>query len=427
MTRFSNSLLLRNVGALVTCDPTQGEGALGLVRDTAILCVGDRIEYVGPESGVPRLSGEEPLTLDLDGCLVTPGLIDCHTHLVHAGERLDDYQGRLEGESYVDIAARGGGILSTVRATRAANNEELLALTTARAETAAAHGVTTIEVKSGYGLSCDEEIRLLEVVRQADRHTLPDLVPTFMGAHTFPEKARLGLASRRKYVDEVVREMLPAVAARGLARFCDVFIDEGAFTLAEGRKVLEKARELGLGIKVHAEQITCTGAAELAAELGATSAEHLERISREGLAAMAESGTVAVLLPGAAVFLRDEVAQCAPFREHGIPMAVATDMNPGTSPVDNLMLMAQLQVLEGGMTLDEAILGVTTHAARALDLHEDRGALRRGMRADLALFRCRDPRELLYRLGSSQCAGVVRDGTYHRIEAARPGLLLRGS
>ena len=142
---------------------------------------------------------------------------------------------------------------------------------------------------------------------------------------------------------------------------------------------------------------------------------------------MAESGTVAVLLPGAAVFLRDDVTQCAPFREHGIPMAVATDMNPGTSPVDNLMLMAQLQVLEGGMTLDEAILGVTTHAARALGLHEDRGALRRGMRADLALFRCRDPRELLYRLGSSQCAGVVRDGTYHRIEAARPGLLLRGS
>ncbi|MCO4773095.1 MAG: imidazolonepropionase [Deltaproteobacteria bacterium] len=415
------------MGALVTCDPEIGSGPLGLVHQAAVLCVGERIEYVGPESGVPRLSGEEPLTLDLDGCVVTPGLIDCHTHLVHAGERLDDYQGRLEGESYVDIAARGGGILSTVRATRAASDEELLALVTARAEAAAAHGVTTIEVKSGYGLACKEELRLLEVVKRAGRTALPDLIPTFLGAHTFPAEARSGPVARRRYVEEITREMLPAVAARGLARFCDVFIDEGAFTLEEGRLVLERARELGLGIKVHAEQITCTGAAELAGELGAVSAEYLEHISEAGLRALAEAGTVAVLLPGAALVLRDQPAQCAIFRAHGIPMAVATDFNPGTSPTDNLMLMAQLQVLGGGMTLDEGILAVTAHAARAVGLEGDRGVLRRGMRADLALFRCQDPRELLYRLGASLCAGVVRDGVYHRIEAARPGLLLRGS
>lgn len=411
----------------MTCDPARGAGPLGLVRDAAVLCIGERIEYVGPEAQLPRVSGEEPLTLDLDGCVVTPGLIDCHTHMVYAGERLDDFQGRLQGESYTSIAARGGGILSTVRATRAASDDELLALATSRAEAAAAHGITTIEVKSGYGLTCNQEVRMLEVVRRADKQCLSDLIPTFLGAHTFPEEARGGPGARARYVDEVVKEMLPAVASRGLARFCDVFIDEGAFTLDEGRRVLTKAKELGLGLKVHAEQITCTGAAELAAELGAVSAEHLERISDAGLRAMAEAGTVAVMLPGAALFLGDEPTRCERFREHGIPMAVATDMNPGTSPSDNLLLMAQLQVLGGGMTLDEAILGVTAHAATALGLSADRGMLKRGMRADLALFRCRDPRELLYRLGSSLCAGIVRDGTYHRVEAARPGLLLRGS
>lgn len=410
----------------MTCDPNVGSGPLGLLRDAAVLCVGERIEYVGPGDSVPQLSGEEPLTLDLDGCVVTPGLIDCHTHLVHAGERLDDFEGRLRGESYSSIAARGGGILSTVRATRDASSDELLALAIARAEVAAAHGITTIEVKSGYGLSCEHELRLLEVVRETAKQCLPDLQPTFLGAHTFPEEARTGPVARARYVDEVVHEMLPAVAARGLARFCDVFIDEGAFTLDEGRRVLEKAKELGLLLKVHAEQITGTGAADLAASLGAISAEHLERVSEEGLAAMAAAGTVAVLLPGAALFLRDEPAQCEKFRRHGIPMAVATDQNPGTSPTTNLLLMAQLQVLGGGMTLDEGILAVTAHAARALALQNDRGTLRKGMRADLALFRCRDPRELLYRFGASPCAGIVRDGAYHRVEAARPGLLLRG-
>jgi imidazolonepropionase len=427
LTRFTNSLLLRNVGALVTCDPTRGDGPLGLVRDAAVLCVGDRIHYVGPDEKVPRLSGEEPLTLDLDGCLVTPGLIDCHTHLVHAGERLDDFEGRLRGESYASVAARGGGILSTVRATRAASDDDLLATATARAEAAAAFGITTIEVKSGYGLSCKEELRLLEVVRQADKECLPELIPTFLGAHTFPEEARKGPVARQRYLDEILKEMLPAVAARGLARFCDVFIDEGAFTVEEGRRVLERAAGLGLMLKVHAEQLSYTGAAELAGELGAVSAEHLERVSDEGLAAMAKAGTVAVLLPGAAMILGDDPARCERFRAHGIPMAVATDLNPGTSPGGNLLLMAQLQVLGGGMTLDEAILAVTAHAARALRLQDDRGMLRRGMRADLALFRCTDPRELLYRLGASLCAGIVRDGTYHRVEVARPGLLLRGS
>lgn len=424
---FSSSLLLRNVGALITCDPSLGEGPLGLVRNAAVLCVGERIEYVGPEANLPRVRGEEPLTLDLDGCLVAPGLVDCHTHLVFAGERLGDFEARLNGESYTDIAARGGGILSTVRATRAASDDELLALAEARIEAAAAQGITTLEVKSGYGLSTDHELRILEVIKKLKRYALPDLVATFLGAHTFPAEARGSDAAREAYLEEILREMLPAVATRNLATFCDVFIDTGAFTLEEGRRVLARARNLGLQLKVHAEQISQTGAALLAAELGAVSAEHLEQASDEALRAMAAAGTVAVLLPGAAIFLRDTPAQAARFRAHGVRMAVATDQNPGTSPTNNLLLMAQLQVLAGGMTLDEAILGVTANAARALNLHEDRGALRRGMRADLALFRCRDPRELLYRLGDSPCAGIVKNGAYHRVESARPGLLMRGS
>ncbi len=427
MSHFSSSLLLRNVGALITCDPEAGEGPVGLVRDAAVLCIGDRIEYAGPAAALPRVQGEEPLTLDLDGCLVTPGLIDCHTHLVFAGERIDDFQGRLAGVPYTDIAARGGGILSTVRATREASDDELMALATARIEAAAAQGITTIEVKSGYGLSTADELRILEVIKRLSRQALPDLVATFMGAHSFPEEARQSDRAREGYIREIVDDMLPAVAARGLARFCDVFIDKGAFTVEEGRRVMARAKSLGLGLKVHAEQITQTGAAELAAEMGAISAEHLENISDAGLAAMAKSGTIAVLLPGAALFLRDELSRSERFRAAGVPMAVSTDHNPGTSPTSNLLLMAQLQVLAGGMTLDEAILAVTVNAGRALDLHGDRGVLRRGMRADLALFRCRDPRELIYRLGDSPCTGIVKDGAYHRVESARPGLLMRGA
>lgn len=427
MTHVSSSLLLRNVGALVTCDPTRGAGPLGLVRDAAVLCVGERIEYVGPESELPRVRGEEPLTLDLDGCLVTPGLIDCHTHLVYAGERLGDFEARLDGESYTDIAARGGGILSTVRATRAASDDELFGLASGRIEAAAAQGITTLEVKSGYGLTTFDELRVLEVIKKLKRYALPDLVATFLGAHTFPARARASAQAREAYVQEILGEMLPAVASRNLARFCDVYIDTGAFTLEEGRRVLSRARNLGLGLKVHAEQIAHTGAAGLAASLGAVSAEHLEQASDADLDAMAEAGTVAVLLPGAAMFLRDPLADAARFRAHGVPMAVATDQNPGTSPTCNLLLMAQLQVLAGAMRLDEAILGVTLNAARALDLHTDRGALRSGMRADLALFRCRDPRELLYRIGDAPCTGVVKNGAYHRVESARPGLLMRGA
>jgi imidazolonepropionase len=252
---------------------------------------------------------------------------------------------------------------------------------------------------------------------------MAELVPTFLGAHSLPEEARSSESARKRYVDLVVDAMLPAVAAQKLAAFCDIFVERGAFTVDEARRVLGKARELGLGLKVHAEQLTCTGAAELAGEYGAASAEHLEYVSEAGLAAMAKAGTVAVLLPGAAWFLRDVPAQSARFRDAGVRMAVASDHNPGTSPTDRLLLMAQMQILSGGMTLDEALLAVTAHAADALSLGHDRGRLKPGYRADLAVFRARDHRELLWRVGGPPCSAVVKDGVYHRVEGARTSTL----
>lgn len=426
MTIAPPSLLLRDIGVLVTCDTERGQGPLGLVKDAVVLCRGARIEYVGSEADLPAMTGEEPLTVSLDGCVVTPGLIDCHTHLVFAGNRLDDFEGRLSGDSYSAIAARGGGILSTVRATREASNDELLQLTEARVEQCESHGVTTVEVKSGYGLDMRHELRILETIKACNRRVIADLVPTFLGAHTFPEAARHGAAARAAYVDEVVDEMLPEVVRRGLARFCDVFIDEGAFTLDEGRRVLEAAQALGLGLKVHAEQLTDTGASGLAAELGAVSAEHLECVSDADLEAMAKAGTVAVLLPGAAFFLRDGFPDASRFRDKGVAMAVATDWNPGSSPTDNLLLMAQMAVLGCGMSIDEALPAITVNAARAVGLEGDRGVLREGMRADLAMFRIADPRELLYQLGSSPCSGLVKNGRYFRVESARPGRMRFG-
>ncbi|HCP45033.1 MAG TPA: imidazolonepropionase, partial [Deltaproteobacteria bacterium] len=280
---------------------------------------------------------------------------------------------------------------------------------------------TTIEVKSGYGLDTENELRLLETVLYCDRNGLPDLVPTFLGAHTLPAEARESEAARDRYVSLVVDEMLPQVARRRLARFCDVFIEEGAFRLDEGRKVLERAKGLGLGLKVHADQLTHTGGASLAAELGAVSVEHIEHASDADLAALAAAGTVAVLLPGASFFLRDEPVDAGRLRKAGVSMALATDQNPGSSPTDNLLLMAQMGVLASGMTIEEALLGITTHAARSLGMERDRGRVAPGMRADLALFRCEDPRELLYRFGAPLCSGVIKDGRYQRVEAGRMG------
>jgi imidazolonepropionase len=426
MTPPHSSLLLRGVGTLVTCDPSQGEGPLGLVRDAAILCQGERIVYAGPQGGLPRPDGPEPMTLDLDGHMVLPGLVDCHTHLMFAGDRLDDFEARLGGDSYSAIASRGGGILSTVRATRAASDELLVDLTEGRAERLAAHGVTTVEVKSGYGLDARQELRLLELVRKADRRCIAELVPTFLGAHALPVEARRSDEARQAYVDSVVEEMLPAVAERDLARFCDVFVERGAFTLDEGRRVLEAAAALGLKLKVHADQLTATGAAGLAAELGAVSAEHLEQASDADLKKMADAGTVAVLLPGAALFLQDTPPQARRFREAGVKMAVATDFNPGSSPSAHLPLMAQLAVLQGGLTVNEAILAITAYAADALALGEDRGRIRTGMRADLALYRLRDPRELLYEIGANHCTGIVKSGRYHRVDSARTARIRPG-
>jgi imidazolonepropionase len=296
-----------------------------------------------------------------------------------------------------------------VAATRAAALEQLVALARPRLEALAAGGVTTIEVKSGYGLEPASERRMLEAVRELDRDSRWELVPTFLGAHTVPAEFR---EDREGYLDRVVDEMLPDVVERGLARFCDVFCEPGlAFDAEESRRVLVRARELGLGVKIHADQLSAGGGAELAAALGAVSAEHLEHPSEAGIAAMARAGTVAALLPGADYFLGSAAhPPVQRFREAGVLMALATDMNPGSSPTTSLLLMASMACVRWKMTAPEALAGITAHAATALGLQGDRGRLAAGQRADLALFDVADHRDLVYWFGGHPTLGVVKDG-----------------
>jgi imidazolonepropionase len=316
------------------------------------------------------------------GTIALPGLVDCHTHAVWAGSRADEYLRRLRGEPYEGILAAGGGILSTVRATRATPEDELTRLAAARLLRMRERGVTTVEIKSGYGLAPEPELRILRAARRAGEQAGVRVVRTFLGGHAVPEEHR---ADRKAYVREIVEVQLPAIA--GEADLIDVYVDRGAFTVAEGERILRAGRATGLGVRIHAEQVGYTGAAAMAAALGALSADHLERIDEAGIAAMAAAGTVAVLLPGALLSLRDTPPPVARLREAGVPLAVATDLNPGTSPTDDLWLAASLACLTMGLTVEEALRGITVVAARALG-RVDRGRLAPGLLADLV---CMDP------------------------------------
>lgn len=400
------TLWIRGARQVVPMDP-----AFSVVEGGAVICVGDRIAWVGREGDWPEelAPGPGARVVDAGGGVVLPGLIDAHTHAVFAGSRAGEFARRLEGASYEEILTEGGGILGTVRHTRAAGVDELVALARPRLEALHAGGVTTVEIKSGYGLDPDAELDMLRAVRELDRESRWELLPTFLGAHAVPAEYR---DDRGAYLEQVVEEMLPAVVDGGLARFCDVFCEPGlAFDVAESRRVLERARALGLGRKIHADQLSCGGGAELAAEVGAVSAEHLEHPSDAGVAAMAASGTVAVLLPGADYFLRSEAhPPIQTFRDHGVPMALSTDMNPGSSPTTSLLLMASLACVRWRMTVPEALAGVTAHAARALGLAEDRGRLEVGLRADVAIFDVPDHRDLAYWFGGQPTRCVIKDG-----------------
>jgi imidazolonepropionase len=380
------------------------QGAYSIIERAAIVTRGERIEWIGAEADLPPAEAEEEH--DLHGAWVTPGLIDCHTHLVFGGNRSREFEQRLQGVDYATIAAQGGGIASTVRATRAASENELYASARKRALHLLRDGVTTLEVKSGYGLDLPNERKMLRVARRLGQ-TLPLTVrATCLAAHALPPE----FAGRADdYIDEVARRMLPVLAAEGLVDAVDAFCEHLAFSPAQVERVFEAARHLGLPVKLHAEQLSALHGATLAARYGALSADHLEYLTEDDVLAMARAGTVAVLLPGAFYALRE--TQLPPIdllRRHGVPIAISSDLNPGTSPALSLRLMLSMACTLFRLTPEEALAGATSHAARALGLQATHGELAAGRVADFVAWEIDHPSELAYWIGGDIPKRVIR-------------------
>lgn len=372
-----------------------GQPGLGIVENGVIAARDGRIAYAGSDADAPALDAAE--TIDCDGRWITPGLVDCHTHIVFGGNRAHEFELRLAGATYEEISRAGGGIASTMRATRHESEEQLLAAAKQRVETLMRDGVTTLEIKSGYGLDTDNEMKSLRVARRLGEVLPLSVVTTFLGAHALPPEAG---GDKDAYIAQVCEQQLPAVARAGLADAVDAFCESIAFSPEQTARVFEAAHKLGLPVKLHAEQLTTLGGAELAARFGALSADHLEHADEKGIAALAKSGTVAVLLPGAFYFLRE--AQKPPvdlLRKHGVPIAVSSDSNPGTSPLTSLLLTMNMAATLFRLTVDECLLGVTRHAARALGRLDTIGTLEAGKSCDLAIWDIERPAELVYRIG----------------------------
>lgn len=388
---------------------------LGLSLDASLLIEDGRIVALGSRARVAERAAAlatPPETFDMGGRLVTPGLIDAHTHLLWAGDRAQEFERRLEGESYLDIMAEGGGIAATVRATRAADDEALLRDLLDRLDRLLDHGVTMAEVKTGYGLSVEHELRHLAILAEADRRHAVRVVPTFLGAHALPDEYR---GRQSAYVDLVVEEMLPRVASEAPRAFCDVFCDEGAFTLAETARILERAHALGLRSKLHSDEFANLGATRLGAEMGCTSADHLVHTRPEEMDAMARAGMVAVILPGTTIGLGStRFADGAEMSARGVAVAIGTDCNPGTCPCESLPLMFALVTRYGGLTPAQALAAATRNAAAALDEARQAGSLAPGRPADLCVFDAGDPRDLAYAFGTNPVAGAMVGGRWAR-------------
>ena len=376
----------------------------GELRDGAIGVAAGRIAWIGPRAQAPSAA----VVHDCAGRWLTPGLIDCHTHIVHAGNRSDEFEARLNGATYEEISAAGGGIMSTVRATREASDDELLRQSLPRILTLLAEGVTTIEIKSGYGLTFEAEAKMLRVARRLGALLPVDVATTFLGAHALPPE----YAGRADdYVAHICEHMLPQLAALGLVDAVDAFCERIGFSNAQAERVFAAARMHGLPVKLHAEQLSDQRGAELVARFKGLSADHLEHLTDAGIAAMAGAGTVAVLLPGAYYFLRDTTPPpVAALRAAGVPMAVATDCNPGTSPMTSLLLAMNMACTLWRLTPQEALAGVTINAARALGREADIGSLEVGKRADFALWDIARPADLSYAIGLNPCRAVVNAG-----------------
>ncbi|MDX5986207.1 imidazolonepropionase [Sphingomonas echinoides] len=383
-TLWSNARLVTGVG----------EG-LGLVERGCVAALDGKILYAGPALDAPPF--EATSTIDCDGRWITPGLIDCHTHLVHGGDRSQEFELRLAGASYEEIARAGGGIVSTMRATRAASEDALVASALPRLDALIAEGVTTVEIKSGYGLDGPSELRMLRAARRLGVERRVRVATTFLGAHALPPEFA---GDADGYIAMLCDTLLPQVAAAGLADAVDAFCEEIGFSLAQTERVFQAAAAHGLPIKLHAEQLSNLQGAALAARYHALSADHLEYLDDAGVAAMAQAGTVATLLPGAYYFVREtKQPPIAALRSAGVPIALATDCNPGTSPLTSLLLAMNMGATVFGLTVEECLLGVTRNAARALGLADTVGTLAVGLACDLAIWDIERPAELVYRMG----------------------------
>lgn len=370
----------------------QGEG---YIDDGVVAAIDDRIAFAGPAGASPAMTAASEI--DCEGRWITPGLIDCHTHLIHGGNRAREFEMRLEGASYEEIARAGGGIVSTMRATRAASEDELVAQALPRLDALLAEGVTTIEIKSGYGLDTTSELAMLRAARSLGEVRNIDIVTTFLGAHALPPEYA---GKPDEYVEFLCGDLIPLVASEGLADAVDGFCEGIGFSPAQIERVFIAARAAGLPVKLHAEQLSNLGGTALAARHGALSADHLEHLDAEGVAAMAQAGTVAVLLPGAFYFMREtRLPPIGALREAGVPMAIATDCNPGTSPLTSLLLAMNMGATLFRMTVEECLRAVTCNAARALGRDGEIGTLEAGKRCDLAIWDVGHPAELVYRMG----------------------------
>ncbi len=397
--------LFINAG-LVTCDAARP--GLGLIAEGAIGASGGRILYAGPEAELPAAMRAAPEVIDCEGRLITPGLIDCHTHIVFGGDRAQEWEMRQKGATYEEIARTGGGILSTVKATREASEDALVEAALPRLDALIAEGVTTIEVKSGYGLDRESEAKMLRAATRLGEARDVGVVRTFLGAHALPPEAN---GDKDHYIDDVCERQLPHVAAAGLADAVDGFCETIAFSPAQIARVFDAARKHGLPVKLHAEQLSNLGGAKLAAERGALSADHLEYLGEDGVAAMAKAGTVAVLLPGAFYFLHEtQKPPVAALRGARVPVAVATDCNPGSSPLTSLLLAMNMAATLFGLSVDECLLGVTRNAARALGKLSEMGTLEAGKRCDIAVWNVERPAELVYRIGFNPLHRRYRGG-----------------
>ena len=381
---------------------------LDVIADGVIQSEHGRILYAGPADEAPNFAAE---TIDLEGRLVTPGLIDCHTHLVFAGNRADEFRRRLDGESYADIARSGGGILSTVRATRAASETSLIAQTLPRLDDLIAQGVTTVEIKSGYGLTLDNELKMLRAARALTRHRHIRVRTTLLAAHAVPPEFTPNDDHGDAYIDHICSAIIPAAIKEDLADAVDAFCDTIGFTTAQTWRVFETAQRHGLPVKLHAEQLSNQHGAAMAAGFNALSADHLEHLDASGIAAMKAAGTVAVLLPAAWYCLREShLPPVVALRRAGVPMALATDCNPGTAPVTSLLAVLNLAATLFHMTVAECLYGVTIHAAHALGLDDNIGTLEAGKACDLAIWNIADPAELVYWLGRNPLHSRVCQG-----------------